>query len=57
MLSGGSGRSVASVTVIDSDAPGGNGLAGREYTSADAGLFNTFLTEDTRRDPVIHTIM
>jgi arthrofactin-type cyclic lipopeptide synthetase C len=30
-----SGRSVASLTIIDSDPPGGNGLAGREYTSTE----------------------
>lgn len=30
-----SGRSVASLTIIDSDAPGGDGLAGREYTSTE----------------------
>jgi thioesterase domain-containing protein len=30
-----SGRSVASLTIIDSEAPGGNGLIGREYTSTE----------------------
>jgi len=31
-----SGRSVASLTIIDSEAPGGNGLLGRAYTSTEA---------------------
>ncbi len=30
-----SGRSVASLTIIDSEVPGGNGLAGHEYTSTE----------------------
>jgi thioesterase domain-containing protein len=30
-----SGRSVASLTIIDSEAPNGNGLIGREYTSTE----------------------
>jgi thioesterase domain-containing protein len=31
-----SGRSVASLTIIDSEAPGGSGLLGRAYTSTEA---------------------
>jgi thioesterase domain-containing protein len=36
-----SGRSVASLTIIDSEAPSGNGLIGREYTST--GVFRELI--------------